>query len=56
MAVVIDIVLRAKDEAFYQRLHETLKAILPDTAAFDGAQSISCSTDRDSLTFYLHEV
>jgi len=37
-------------------LHATLKAILPDTAKFKGAELISCSADPTDKTFYIHEV
>ena len=56
MAVVVDLHLKAKDKENYEKLHGTLKAILPDTAAFDGAQLISCSADPESMTFIVHEV
>lgn len=56
MAVVIDLHLKAKDQENYDKLHATLTAILPDTAAFDGAQLISCSANPDDMTFIVHEV
>lgn len=56
MAVVIDLHLKAKDKENYSKLYETLQAILPDTAKYDGAQLISCSADEASMTFIVHEV
>lgn len=56
MSVVIDLHLQAKDRENYNKLHETLTAILPDTAAYDGAELISCSADEDNMTFIVHEV
>ena len=37
-------------------LYQTLQTILPDTAAREGAQLISCSADAESMTFSVHEV
>jgi len=56
MTVVIDLHLQAKDQENYTKLHETLTAILPDTAAYAGAKLISCSADPESMTFIVHEV
>ena len=56
MSVVIDLHLKAKDAENYKKLYETLQAILPDTAKYDGAELISCSADEASLTFIVHEV
>lgn len=56
MAVVIDLHLKAKDQTNYDKLHETLTAILPDTAAYAGAKLISCSTNPETMTFIVHEV
>ena len=56
MAIVIDLHLTAKDRESYGILYETLQAILPDTAAREGAQLISCSVDEESLSFIVHEV
>lgn len=56
MAIVVDLHLKAKDKENYDKLHATLTAILPDTAAYDGAQLISCSADAESMTFIVHEV
>ena len=56
MSVVVDVVFVAKDKENYRALRETMKAILPDTAAFDGAKLISCGGDEENLTVYVHEV
>jgi len=56
MAVVIDLHLEAKDQVNYEKLHATLTAILPDTAAYEGAHLVSCSADPESMTFIVHEV
>lgn len=56
MAIVIDLHLKAKDRENYEALHKTLTAILPDTAAYDGAHLISCSADPQTMTFIVHEV
>ncbi len=56
MSVVIDLHLKAKDKEHYDKLYATLEAILPDTAAFDGAKLISCSANADDMTFIVHEV
>jgi len=56
MSVVIDLHLKAKDQENYDKLYQTLQAILPDTAAYDGAQLISCAANPDDMTFIVHEV
>ena len=56
MAIVIDLHLKAKDNESYAALYGTLQAILPDTAAREGAILISCSADPSSMTFIVHEV
>lgn len=56
MAIVIDLHLKAKDQENYDALHKTLTAILPDTAAYEGAKLISCSADPATMTFIVHEV
>ncbi len=55
MSVVFAVTFKAKDDT-YDQLHETLVAILPDTANFKGAELISCSADPADKTFYIHEV
>ncbi|MGD1925887.1 MAG: putative quinol monooxygenase [Paracoccaceae bacterium] len=44
MSVVVQLTLKAKDET-YDTLVSTMKAILPDTAKYEGAELISCSAD-----------
>ena len=56
MTVVIDLHLKAKDRENYDALYKTLQAILPDTAAFEGARLISCSADSETMSFIVHEV
>ena len=56
MAIVIDLHLKAKDHENYEALYKTLQAILPDTAAYEGAQLISCSANEADMTFIVHEV
>ena len=55
MSVVFAVTFKAKDDT-YDELHATLKAILPDTAKFKGAELISCSADPTDKTFFIHEV
>ena len=55
MSVVFAVTFKAKEDS-YDQLHETLTAILPDTAGFKGAELISCSADPADKTFYVHEV
>ena len=55
MSVVFAVTFKAKAET-YDQLHATLKAILPDTAKFKGAELISCSVDPADKTFYVHEL
>lgn len=55
MSVVFAVTFKAKEDT-YDELHATLKAILPDTANFKGAELISCSADPADKTFYVHEV
>lgn len=56
MAIVIDLHLKAKDRENYDALYKTLQAILPDTAAYEGAHLISCSADEEAMSFIVHEV
>ena len=55
MSVVVQLTLKAKDDQ-YTKLVETMKAILPDTAKFEGAELISCSADDESKTVKIWEV
>ena len=55
MSVVFAVTFKAKEDT-YDELHATLTAILPDTAAFKGAELISCSADPADKTIYVHEV
>ena len=55
MSVVFAVTFNAKEES-YQDLHATLKAILPDTAKYKGAELISCSADPENKSFHIHEV
>lgn len=55
MSIVINLHLKAA-EGQYDALHATLTAILPDTAARDGAELISCMADPEDRSFVVHEV
>ena len=55
MSVVFAVTFKAKED-MYDQLHATLKAILPDTAGYKGAELISCSADPADKTIYVHEV
>lgn len=55
MSVVVQLTLKAKDDQ-YTKLVETMQAILPDTAKFEGAELISCSADAESKTVKIWEV
>lgn len=55
MSIVVKLTLKAKDET-YDQLVSTMKAILPDTAARDGAELISCAADPESKTVLIYEV
>ncbi|MEM9047065.1 MAG: hypothetical protein AAGC81_20495 [Pseudomonadota bacterium] len=55
MSIVINLHLKAKEDQ-YQALHQTLIAILPDTAARDGAALISCCANPEDNSFLIHEV
>ena len=54
MAIVIELHLKAKDRENYDALYKTLQAILPDTAAYEGAHLISCSADEEAMSFIIH--
>ena len=55
MSIVINLHLKAKEDQ-YETLHQTLVAILPDTAARDGAELISCMANPGDKSFIVHEV
>ena len=55
MSIAVVITLKAKDDT-YQTLHDTLTAILPDTAARDGAELVSCAADPDDKSFIIYEI
>lgn len=55
MAIVVNVTFKAKDDQ-YQALYDTLVAILPDTAARDGAELISCAANPEDKSFEIHEV
>lgn len=55
MSIVVNVIFKAKDDQ-YQALYDTLVAILPDTAAREGAELISCAADPDDKSFEIHEV
>ena len=47
MSIVINLHLKAKEDQ-YDTLHGVLTAILPDTAAREGAELISCMADPEN--------
>jgi quinol monooxygenase YgiN len=55
MSVTVILTLRAKDDMF-ETLEGTMKAILPDTAARDGAELISAASDPETKTCVVYEV
>ena len=55
MSVVVNVTFKAKDDQ-YQALYDLLVAILPDTAARDGAELISCAANPEDKSFEIHEV
>ncbi len=55
MSVVVELTLMAKDDQ-YTKLVETMQAILPDTAKFEGAELISCSSNDATKTVKIWEV
>lgn len=55
MSVVVNVTFKAKEDQ-YRTLYDTLVAILPDTAAYKGAELISCSADPADKAFHVHEV
>lgn len=56
MTVVINLHLKAKNQKNYDALYKSLKAMLPDTASYDGARLISCSADAENMTFIVHQI
>lgn len=54
MSVVVMLTLKAKEDQ-YDALVATMKAILPDTAAFEGAELIRAAGDDDAKTVTLYE-
>lgn len=54
MSVMVVLTLKAKDD-MYETLVGTMKAILPDTAAFEGAELISCAGDAETNTITIWE-
>ena len=55
MSVTVMLTLKAKEDMFEQ-LEGTMKAILPDTAARDGAELISAASDASSKTIIVYEL
>jgi len=55
MSVTVMLTLKAKDDMF-ETLEGTMKAILPDTAAFDGAELISAASDPETKTCIIYEL
>ena len=55
MSVVVMLTLKAKEDQ-YDTLVGTMKAILPDTVKFEGAELISCSADPETKTVQIWEV
>lgn len=55
MSICVLLTLKPK-EGMFEELENVLKAILPDTAARDGAELISCSSDADSNTIIVYEL
>ena len=55
MSVTVMLTLKAKEDMFEQ-LEGTMKAILPDTAARDGAELISAASDAESKTVIIYEL
>ena len=55
MSIVMNVTFKAQDDKD-QTLYDTLVAILPDTAARDGAELISCAANPEDKTFEIHEV
>ncbi|MEM7523657.1 MAG: hypothetical protein AAF360_07880 [Pseudomonadota bacterium] len=54
MSVVVMLTLKAKEDQ-YETLLATMKAILPDTAARDGAELIRCGGNAETKTVTIYE-
>lgn len=54
MSVVVMLTLKARDET-YGELKKTMAAILPDTAAREGAELIRCGADEGTKTVTVYE-
>jgi quinol monooxygenase YgiN len=54
MSVMVVLTLKAKDDQ-YDMLVQTMKAILPDTAAYAGAELISCAADASDKSVTIWE-
>lgn len=54
MSVVVMLTLKAKDDQ-YDTLKATMKAILPDTAARDGAELIRAGGNDETKTVTIYE-
>ena len=55
MSVVVLLTVKAKDDQ-YETLVATMKAILPDTAARDGAELIRAAADAGDKSVRVYEV
>jgi len=55
MSVVVLLTTKAKDDQ-YETLVATMKAILPDTAARDGAELIRAAADPEDKSVKVYEV
>ncbi|MEO0683298.1 MAG: hypothetical protein AAF192_23170 [Pseudomonadota bacterium] len=55
MSITVNAIFKATDES-YDDLVAYMSSILPDTAAFEGAELISCYADPDEKTLVVHEV
>lgn len=55
MSVVINLVVKAKEDQF-DAVVALFQEILPDTAAYKGAELISCFADADDKSVTVHEV
>ncbi len=55
MSVVVLLTAKAKDDQ-YENLLATMKAILPETAARDGAELIRAAGDAEKKTVIVYEV
>ncbi len=55
MSVTVMLTLKGKDDMFETR-ESTMRAILPDTAARDGAELISAASDAGTRTVIVYEL